>query len=130
MGDREALIRFGLVSFGVIQLAIAALQVFAPGTFFEEIGPFGERNDHYIADGAAFVAGPAIAALLAVRRPSWHLPVLVVITAQTGLHALNHLVDIGEADPEWIGVADFVALFLGTVLLAGLVRFANQRERA
>jgi hypothetical protein len=45
-------------------------------------------------------------------------------------HGLNHLVDIGDADPESVGVADFVSLALGALLLAWLLARAVREERA
>jgi hypothetical protein len=36
-------------------------------------------------------------------------------------HAVNHLVDIGEADPESVGVVDFVMLTVGALTLAWLL---------
>jgi hypothetical protein len=41
--------------------------------------------------------------LVAVRRREWRGPVLVLVLLQNVLHALNHLLDVGEADPRGSG---------------------------
>jgi Na+-transporting NADH:ubiquinone oxidoreductase subunit NqrB len=113
--------RIILVVFGVTQIVLGLLLWLAPGFFFEEIGPFGERNDHYMGDVATFYLAIGAALLVAVRRESWRVPVLAIALAQYALHALNHLIDIGEADPDWIGPADFVSIALGAALLAWML---------
>lgn len=118
-----------LAILGAAQLAQGVFMAAAPGTFFEEIGPFGAPNDHYVRDAATFTIALGVVLLIAAWRPSWRVPVLAYALLQFGLHAVNHLVDIGEADPEWVGVADLAALTLGTALLAWmLVAAARARE--
>jgi hypothetical protein len=111
-----------LFVFAAIQLVTGALLWLAPGFFYDQIGPFGPRNDHYMADVATFYLALGATMLVAVRRPSWRVPVLAFALIQYALHALNHLIDIGESDPGWVGPADFVALTLGAVLLAWMLR--------
>jgi hypothetical protein len=118
-----------LFVFAVIQLVTGALLWLAPGFFHDQIGPFGPRNDHYMADVATFYLALGATMLVAVRRPSWRVPVLAFALIQYTLHALNHLIDIGESDPGWIGPADFVSLTLGAVLLAWMLR-TEQRAAA
>jgi hypothetical protein len=118
-----------LVVFGLTQLAIGLFLAIAPGTFFDAIGPFGTRNDHYMRDLATFYVALGVAGLAAVRRPSWRVPVLALGTIEFGLHAVNHLADIGEADPSWNGPATFAAVAASTVLLAWMLRVAARDER-
>jgi hypothetical protein len=112
-----------LAALGASQLALGLLMVIAPGTFFEDVGPFGTRNDHYLADVATLYLALG-AVLLAARRPSWRVPVLAFAAVQYGLHSLNHLIDVGAADPSWLGPVDLVALALGTLLFGWLVAVA------
>lgn len=126
----DRLLRAGLLVLGVYQLALGALMALAPGTFFTEIGPFGERNDHYIRDSASWELALAVVAFVAVARRSWRVPVLAIAAIHYALHAVNHLVDVAEATPEWIGVVVLVLLAGGAVLLAGLWRRAHTREGA
>lgn len=114
-------IRTALIVFGLYLVGISLFAAVAPGTFFDEIGPYGVQNDHYIHDVAAFQGAVGIFMLLAVRRPSWWIPALAVATLQFALHTVSHLVDIGDADPEWLGVAEAIALVLGTAVLAWLL---------
>ena len=118
-----------LVVFGVTQLALGLFLVAAPGAFFDAIGPFGTRNDHYMRDLATFYIALGVAGLVAVRRPGWRVPVLALATIEFVLHAINHLADIGEADPKWNGPATFAAVAASAVLLGWMLRVAAREER-
>jgi hypothetical protein len=113
-----------LTVFGAAQLVLALLQAFLPGTFFDDIGPYGPRNDHYLGDVASFYAALGVVSLVAARRPSWRIPVLAFALLQYALHSVNHLVDIGEAHRDWLGPANFVALLATTILLGWMLREA------
>ena len=43
-----------LIVFGVYSVVLGLFMVIAPGTFFDTLGSFGIRNDHYIFDNASF----------------------------------------------------------------------------
>jgi hypothetical protein len=116
------LMRALLIAFAVGQLVLGLLLWLTPGFFFDEIGPYPPRNDHYMADIATFYLALGAASLVAVSRPSWRVPVLTLALIQYALHSLNHLIDIGEADPSWLGPADFAALTLGAVLLGWMLK--------
>lgn len=125
----DRLIGAALLAVGVYLLALSIFQLLAPGAFFDAIGPFGDRNDHYIRDGASFGLALAVLALVAAWAGSWRLPALVTLVVHFTVHAANHLADIGEADPGWVGPADFAALALAAAALAGLLAIAWRRER-
>ena len=93
-----------------------------PSFFYDEIGPYPPRNDHYMADIATFYLALGAVALVAVRRVSWRVPVLALALIQYGLHSLNHLIDIGEPHPSWLGPANFVSLLLTALLLGWMLR--------
>jgi hypothetical protein len=112
----------GLLALAAYHLAIAALMVLAPHTFFSDIGPFGVQNDHYLADTATFNLAFGVTLLIAYRRRSWRTPILFCVTLQFALHTINHLVDIGAAHPHWLGPFDFASLALATAGLAWLTR--------
>lgn len=118
----RSIIRIGLAVFAFYSFAVAALMVFAPHTFFVDIGPFGVENDHYLRDTATFEVALGVGLAVAIWRESWRTPVLCVVALQFALHTLNHLADIGEAHPYWIGPADFISLALATLALAWLAR--------
>ena len=50
------------------------------------------------------------------------MPVLALALIQYGLHSLNHLIDIGESDPSWLGPANFASLLLTALLLGWMLR--------
>ena len=114
--------RILLIVFAIAQLALGLTLWLAPGFFYDEIGPYGPRNDHYMADLATFYLALGAAALVAVRRASWRVPVLALALIQYALHSLNHLIDIGESDPSWLGPANFASLLLTTLLLGWMLR--------
>jgi hypothetical protein len=116
-----------LALFGVGQLVLGVLLWAAPGTFFDEVGPYGTRNDHYMADLATFYLALGAGTLVAVLRSSWRVPVLSVALIQYALHSLNHLIDVDEADPAWLGPANLVALAATAALLGWLLRVASRR---
>jgi hypothetical protein len=111
-----------LAAFAAVQLLIGALLWLAPGFFHEEIGPYGSRNEHYMGDLATWYLAVGAGALVALRRAAWRVPVLALLLLQYALHSLNHLIDIGEAEPSWIGPATLVSLLLATALLAWMLR--------
>ncbi|HYB24963.1 MAG TPA: hypothetical protein VED41_14275 [Solirubrobacteraceae bacterium] len=119
-------VRVGLVAFAAVYLALALLMAFAPHAFHEDIGPYGGQNDHYLRDLATCYAAFAGALAVACWRESWRVPVLSCLALQSGLHAINHLVDIGAAHPYWLGPANFVSIALATIALAWLARAAKQ----
>jgi hypothetical protein len=111
-----------LVVFALGQVVIGLLLWLAPGFFFEEIGPYGTRNDHYMADTATWYLALGAVALAAVGRPSWRIPVLTLAFVQYALHSLNHLIDVSEADPSWLGPGNLASLVVATVLLGWMLR--------
>jgi hypothetical protein len=120
----------GLGAFAVYHLALALFMAVAPHAFYVNVGPFGVANSHYVRDVATYNAALGFAFAVAVRRPSWRVPVLALTTLQFVLHSLNHLIDIGKAHPAWNGYFDFFSLAALTVLLAWLWRSAAQEARA
>lgn len=119
-----------LVALGVFQLLQGVWMAVSPGTFFDALGPFGERNDHYIRDSATVFVAFGVVTLMTVSRPPWRVPVLTLTAVWFGLHAVNHLADIGEADPGAVGVLDFVLLTAVGAGLAWLVSVASREARA
>jgi hypothetical protein len=115
-------LRVGLIGFAAYHFAIAALMVSAPHFFFEDIGPFGSQNDHYLRDTATYNAAFGAALLISYRRVEWRTPVLCCVAVQFALHSINHLADIGAAHPYWLGPADFISLTLATLALIWLAR--------
>jgi len=121
---RRDVLAAGIVVFALYSIALAAFMAAAPHSFYANVGPFGVRNDHYIRDTATFSAAIGIGLLIALRRPSWRVPMLAITTVQFALHSVNHLVDIDESHPAWNGYFDFFSLAAATVLLGWLLRIA------
>ena len=118
-----------LAAFAVTQLVLGALLWLTPGFFFDEIGPYGVRNDHYMGDLATWYLALGAAAIVAVRHVAWRLPVLALAFLQSTLHAINHLIDVGEADPEWLGPVNLGSLAVVSLLLAWMANAAREPAR-
>ena len=121
--------RILLIVFALTQLVLGLLLWLAPGFFFEEIGPYGSRNDHYMGDLATFYLALGAVALVASRRRSWRVPVLAFALLHYALHSVNHLIDVGESDPSWLGPANLAALVLGVLLLGWMLRQEQEVPR-
>src|SRR4029079_3828461 len=98
-GRDDPVMRPLLIAFGAVQVVLGLLLWLTPGFFCDEIGRFGPRNDHYMGDVATWYLALGAAALIAVQRTSWRVPVLALALIQYALHSFNHLIDIGESDP-------------------------------
>jgi hypothetical protein len=122
-------LRFVLVGLGISQLALGGVLALAPGAFFDALADYGVRNDHFLRDISTVYLALGLALLIAADRPAWRVPVLSLGAIQYGLHALNHLVDIGEADPGWVGPFNFVSLAAFTAVLWYAMRAASGEER-
>jgi peptidoglycan/LPS O-acetylase OafA/YrhL len=106
----------------VTQVVVGLLLWIVPGFFFDEVGPYGTRNDHYMGDLATWHLALGALMLASVRRAGWRVPVLALAFAQNALHAVNHLIDVSEADPSYLGPVNLVLLVLATLLLAWMLR--------
>lgn len=116
----------GIWALAGVQLLIGLSQAAAPGRFYDAIANFGGRSDHTLRDVSSYYLASAVALAIAARRPSWRAPVLAVVGLQYVLHALNHLLDVGQADPSWVGPFDLVSLVVGALLIGWLYREASQ----
>lgn len=124
MNERTLRLTVGAV--GALHVLLGLYQLLVPGSFFHRIGDYGAENTHYVGDVGSFVLAFGIALLIAVGRPSWRAPVLAVGALWYGLHALNHLFDIGEARSDARGALDTVLLVLGAGLLAWLASIVER----
>ena len=119
-----------LALLGVYHLALGVVMVIAPRTFFDEIASYGPYNDHYIRDVASFYLALGAVLLVAVARTSWQVPLLVFALVQYGLHVVNHVWDVADSEPSWIGPANVVSLALIAVVIAWLLRGGRDRDDA
>lgn len=122
--------RQALVLLAGVQLLLGAFLAIAPETFEDTIAPYGGGADsHFLRDIATFYLAVGAALLLAIRRRSWRVPVLFVVALQYAVHTVNHLIDIGDTDPSWLGPFNFVSLLLLTVLTGWVLAGAARLER-
>ena len=105
------------------------LAMVAPDTFFDQIGRYGVENSHYVGDVGAFQLAAGLGLWVAIVRPAFRVPMLVVGVFWFGLHALNHLFDVGEARSDGRGWLDTILLALGAVGSGWLASQAARLER-
>jgi hypothetical protein len=120
----EARLRTILLVIAVYHLLLGALMFLAPGTFYSTLGKFPPKNLHYVKDVGTFYVALGICFFVSVRRRSWRTPLLVFAALEYALHALNHLVDVGNASSDLVGWFDFFSLALIALILAALASFA------
>jgi hypothetical protein len=118
-----------LALLGVYHLLLGALMVLAPREFFDQIAHYGAYNDHYIRDVASFYLALGGCLLVAVGRPSWQVPLLTFTLVQYALHIVNHLWDVADGEPSWIGPANVGALALIALVVGWLLRAERANPR-
>jgi hypothetical protein len=121
---RASAVTAGTWALAGVQLVLGLSQAAAPGRFYDAVANFGARSDHTLRDVSTYYLASAVALAVAARRPSWRAPVLAVVGLQYVLHALNHLLDVGDADPSWVGPFDLASLTVGAALIGWLYREA------
>ena len=119
--DADPTARLAVATLAAVEFAIGGWMVAAPGSFFTSVAPFGARNDHLLRDTASWELALAGLALVAVLRPAWRVPVVALALVHFALHAVSHVVDVGHAEPGWIGPADLASLVVGSAALAWLL---------
>ena len=122
----ERTLRTVLGLLGLYHVITGGLALFAPGTFYDEIGRYGAENLHYVGDVGAFTMAYGIALLLAVGRRSWWVPMLWLGAIWYGLHAFNHAFDTDEARSNARGWVDTLLLAGGCLALAWLANVAGR----
>jgi hypothetical protein len=120
----EARLRTILLVAAVYHLALGAFMFLAPGAFYDTLGKFPPRNDHYTKDVSTFYVALGVAFYVSVHRRSWRTPLLVFAALGYALHAVNHLVDVHDASSDLTGWFDFFALAAIALLLAALASVA------
>jgi hypothetical protein len=117
----------GLLLFVAVAQIVPGLVAFvAPGGFYDTFAPYPPENHHVLRDVGSWQIALGLAALVAVRRTSWRVPMLAILTVQYGLHTISHLIDVGNSDPSWNGPVE-LALLAGATVIVGAFFF---RERS
>ena len=125
---RARFVELTLIAFGVYSVLIGLFMMVAPGAFFDTLGTFGVRNDHYIFDTASFELPLGLLMLAAVKLPSWRVPALAFATVHWGLHALSHIIDPHHGAGDWIGWLEAGGLVVTTGILGMALRYSVGSE--
>src|SRR5689334_8800867 len=118
-----------LVVFGLYSVVLGVFMLVAPGAFFDTLGNFCARNDHYIFGSASFELPLGLMMLAALRWASWRVPALAFATVHWALHALSHIIDPHHAAGESIGWLEAAALVVTTAFLAIALRASVAEEK-
>jgi hypothetical protein len=119
---RRDLVSLLILNYAVVHVGLGGWQLISPGTFFTALGPFGESNAHYTRDVGTFTLALGVAFAVAYRWPAWRPGVVGYALFQYVFHTINHLADIGDAHPKWVGPSDFAALLLTAAVLGWLLK--------
>lgn len=122
---RDLALRPLLLALGAYHLALGAFMVIAPRTFYDEIAAYPPYNDHFIRDISTFYLALGALLVVAAARRAWQVPLLVLALVQYALHVLNHVWDVSDTEPGWIGPFNLVTLGLLTAALWWLLRRAR-----
>ena len=124
---RASALTAGLWALAAVQAVNGLSLALTPRRFYDAIADFGPYNAHDLRDMSAFfLASAVVLAVAAARKPSWRAPALALVGLQYALHGLNHLLDIGESDPSWVGPLDVALVGGGALLIAWLYREATR----
>jgi hypothetical protein len=121
---RSSSLRIAVAVLAAYELVLGLWMLVAPRSFFDQIAAFGAYPPHFIRDTSTYQLALGATLAVAVGRPAWRTPLLAFAALQSGLHAINHWVDVGKASSLGIGLFDAISLTLFTVLIALLWRAA------
>ena len=117
------------VALGLAWLVPALWIVIAPHSFFDHIGPFGSYNPHYLGDAAAFQAGIAVPLIAAAWIEPLRAGALAVGLAAVSFHAINHWIDVNNANgTSNADVTDAILLTLLALLTIAPLQAALRKE--
>jgi hypothetical protein len=125
----ERSLRTLLIVLGLVQLAVGGWMMFATDSFGATIAPFDGFNEHDLRDFATFYLALGLVLLVAVTRPAWRFPILVLTTLEYGFHTINHAIDVNNSDPSWLGPAELATVAAGTAIFAWLAWLTAPRRR-
>lgn len=119
------------VVLGLVWLVPALWIVVAPHSFFAHVGPFGPYNRHYLGDAAAFQAGIGVALLAAAWFEPLRAGALMVALGGFGFHAINHWIDVNNANAgSSAGLTDGILLTIATLVTIAPLQAALRKEAA
>lgn len=128
MATRSRYVEVILLVFGVFSVGLGLCMILAPGVFFDTVGAFGTRNDHYTFDNASFELPLGLLLLAALRWPSWRVPALAFATVHWALHSLSHIIDPYHHAGTTVGWLEAAGLAISTGWLAGALWLSVTRQ--
>lgn len=128
MTSRSRYVDVILIVFGIYSVALGIFMMVSPGVFFDTLGAFGTRNDHYIFDYASFELPLGLMLLAAVRWSTWRVPALAFATVHWALHGLSHILDTDHHAGTGVGLLEFAGLVIVTGLLAVALRYSAKEQ--
>ncbi len=121
----ERVLRGLIVAVAAVNLALGLWMALAPRSFFDAIADFGRYNSHDLRDISTWYLATGAALLLAAPRAGWRVPLLLFAAVQSSAHMVNHLIDVGDSEPSWVGPVDVLTLAAAAVLLGWIAWVAR-----
>ena len=106
-----------ITALGAYHLLLGLWMAVAPRRFYDDIASYAPYNDHFIRDLATPYLALGAVLLVAAARRAWQVPLLVFAIVQYVLHLINHVIDVGDTDPGWLGPFNAISLAAVTALL-------------
>jgi hypothetical protein len=106
------------------ELVLGLWMVVSPRSFYDQVAAFGGYPPHFIRDVSSWQVALGVTLAVAYGRPSWRVPLLAFAALQTGLHAINHWVDVNDASSLGMGLFDAISLTALFAVIAALWRAA------
>ena len=106
------------------ELLLGLWMVVSPHSFYDQVAAFGGYPPHFIRDVSTWQLALGVTLAVAYGRPSWRAPLLGFAALQTGLHAINHWVDVDDASSLGLGLFDAISLTVLFVVIVALWRAA------
>jgi hypothetical protein len=114
---------------GGYHLVLGFFMAVTPHGFYDVVASYPPYNEHFVRDIATFYLALGATLVVAAARRSWQVPLLVFALVQYGLHTVNHIVDIGDTEPGWLGPMNAVSIAVVGVALWGLLRTASRAQQ-
>ena len=111
---------------GVLHLAAGLFMAVTPRAFYDAVGTYPPFNGHYMRDLSTFYLALGITLIVASGRRAWQVPLLTLTVLEYALHVVNHILDVGDADPGWKGPVNAAWLAIVGLVLWFVLRTASR----
>jgi hypothetical protein len=109
---KKSYIQATLVAGGLLYILTAALMLFAPMWFYENIGNYAPYNRHYVGDGGSFTLALGLVLFWALCDPVRYRGMIAIVGLSSLAHAINHVLDDFVLNPSTFSITTNISLFI------------------